>query len=186
LPLGQGYKWSAGGDLIRRGCAACKVQQCAAVLFDRGDGFCLAGRIVIGVEHRGAAPAKHIGPVEGVGIIVMHEYAERLGADFHLVLAACNHDVIVDLQIALAVVQVLTGGSAANEVPGHLDGRVRLERCLRGPLPGVADVGLVQCIRAQRLGVGQAQIILAHQARVSGLRKRKAADTLIAEVVDVR
>ena len=115
----------------------------------------------------------------------MQEECEGLRAEFEGVPAAREQDVVVDFEIALAVVEVLAGGAASYEVSGDLKGGSGRERRLRSALPCVADAGFVQQIGAGGEGVGEAQIVLADEAVVAGFGKDEAADSLVAKIVDV-
>lgn len=173
------------GELIGGGIAAGQVEQGAAILLDPADGRGFAGGIVVGVEDGRAASTEDVGAVESVGVVVVQEEGEGLRAELKGVLAVGEHDVVVDFEIALAVVEVLAGGAASYKVAGDLECGIGRERSLLSALPGVADTGFVQQIGAGSEGVGKAEIIFVDQTVVASFGKDEAPDSLIAEIVDV-
>lgn len=135
---------------------------------------------MVGVENRGTPSAEDVRAVKGVWVVVVQEEGEGLRAELKGVLAVGEHDVVVDFEIALAVVEVLTGGASSYEVAGDLKCSGGRERRLLGTLPCVADAGFVQEIGAGSEGVGKAEIIFVDQTVVASFGKDEAADSLIA------
>ena len=136
LPLRNGDKRDAGGDGVGGGRAAGKVEERAAILFEAADGGGCSGGIVVGVENGRGAAGEGERTIEGVGIGFVDEDAEGLRADFPGLLFVRVDEVLIDFEIALAVVELLRGAAAAEEESGDVEAGRGGERGLRGIFPG--------------------------------------------------
>ena len=185
LPLREGDERGAGGDGVGGGRSAGQVEERAAVLFEAADSGGCAGGVVIGVEDGRGGAGEGEGSVEGVGIGLVDEDAEGLRADFPGLLFVGVDEVLVDFEVALAVVELLRGAAAAEEESCDVEAGRGGERGLRGVFPGPGGVGFVKEVDADGLGVGGAEVVLADGGVVACVVEDEAAHALIREVVGV-
>ena len=98
----------------------------------------------------------------------MYEDTERLRAELQLMLAPCDHHIVINLQISLTGIQVLVRCTASIKVPCNLQRRSRGVRRLLSALPGVPDARFMQQIGIHGISIGEAQVVLGHKAGVAG------------------
>ena len=121
LPLRDGDERGAGGDGVSGGRSAGKIQERATILLEAADGRGCAGGVVVGVEDGRGGAGEGERSVEGVGIGFVDEDAEGLRADFPGLLFVGVDEVLVDFEVALAVVELLRGAAAAEEEAGDVE-----------------------------------------------------------------
>jgi len=110
------------------------------------------------------------------------EDAEGLRADFPGLLFVGVDEVLVDFEVALAVVELLRGAAAAEEESATLSWarwRAGTARCLSRS----SGVGFVKEVDADGLGVGGAEVVLADGGVVACVVEDEAAHALIRELL---